>query len=160
MPPSASSAAEQLVVATAQPGLTVARPTGLPGRSATAPKRLASPSKHVFAVTEHPAYPAEMGGADKHVAEAVEPAKAPLPAITSFVRLSGVETRDSIIRQRARAYMKPANVTPDTLRTARLRVLVAEQTRDLSMLQARLDSVKRFLPEAPTTAPKTSKSGR
>ncbi len=84
-------------------------------------------------------------------------------AITAFVRLSGVETRDSIIRQRARAYMKPATLTPDTLRTARLRVLVAEQTRDLSMLQARLDSVKRFLPDAsaaPTKPAASPKTGR
>ncbi len=85
----------------------------------------------------------EVTGAAKPVVRPVdaEPAHA---AITSFVLLSGVESRDSLIRQRALAYRRPA-AAPDTLRTAKLRVLVDEQTRALATLQARLDSVKQFM---------------
>ena len=62
---------------------------------------------------------------------------------------STVEIRDTLIRHEARAYVAPLVQPADSARAARLRGLVAEQTRALAALQTRLDSVKRFLPEAP-----------
>ena len=66
-----------------------------------------------------------------------------------------VEGRDSVIRREVRAYLAPVAAPADTARPARLRALVAAQTRALAVLTARLDSVKQFLdarPPAPLVA--------
>ncbi len=65
--------------------------------------------------------------------------------------VANVETRDSLIRQAARAYLAPLTQVADTGQATRLRALLAEQTRALAFLTARLDSVKQALPETPPT---------
>ena len=71
----------------------------------------------------------------------------------------GVEGRDTRLRQEIGAYLQPLAQPADTARPARLRALVAEQTRALAGLQTRLDSVKQFLDALPPAPQETAVAG-